>query len=46
VVDDFTQPNGILLSPDEKKLYVIDTGFTDGGRPTSAFSTSILTRAS
>ncbi len=28
---DFTQPNGILLSPDEKKLYVIDTGFTDGG---------------
>src|ERR1700730_52140 len=31
VVDDFTQPNGILLSPDEKKLYVIDTGFTDGG---------------
>jgi gluconolactonase len=25
VVDDFTQPNGILFSPDEKKLYIIDT---------------------
>jgi gluconolactonase len=25
VVDDFVQPNGILLSPDEKKLYIIDT---------------------
>jgi gluconolactonase len=30
VVDDFVEPNGITLSPDEKKLYVIDTGFTDG----------------
>src|SRR4029077_5999374 len=30
VVDDFVEPNGIALSPDEKKLYVIDTGFTDG----------------
>ena len=30
VVDDFVEPNGISLSPDEKKLYVIDTGFTDG----------------
>ena len=30
VVDDFVEPNGIVLSPDEKKLYVIDTGFTDG----------------
>jgi len=30
VVDDFVQPNGITVSPDEKKLYVIDTGFTDG----------------
>jgi gluconolactonase len=29
VVDDFVEPNGITLSPDEKKLYVIDTGFTD-----------------
>src|ERR1700726_2889628 len=30
VVDDFVEPNGIALSPNEKKLYVIDTGFTDG----------------
>jgi sugar lactone lactonase YvrE len=30
VVDDFVEPNGIALSPDEKKIYVIDTGFTDG----------------
>jgi gluconolactonase len=30
IVDDFVEPNGIALSPDEKKLYVIDTGFTDG----------------
>jgi gluconolactonase len=30
VADDFVEPNGITFSPDEKKLYVIDTGFTDG----------------
>src|SRR5438067_12023247 len=30
VADDFVEPNGIALSPDEKRLYVIDTGFTDG----------------
>src|ERR1700756_3997935 len=30
VVDDFVMPNGIVLSPDEKKLYVIDTGLTEG----------------
>src|ERR1700748_622911 len=30
VVDDFVEPNGITISPDEKKLYVCDTGFTDG----------------
>jgi sugar lactone lactonase YvrE len=30
VVDDFVEPNGIVFSPDEKKLYVIDTGFTTG----------------
>ena len=30
VVDDFVEPNGITFSPDEKKLYVIDTGLTDG----------------
>jgi gluconolactonase len=31
VVDDFTQPNGLAFSPDEKKLYVIDSGITHGG---------------
>jgi gluconolactonase len=30
VVDDFVEPNGLAFSPDEKKLYVCDTGFTDG----------------
>jgi gluconolactonase len=30
VVDDFVEPNGLALSPDEKKLHVCDTGFTDG----------------
>jgi gluconolactonase len=30
IVDDFVEPNGIAFSPDEKKLYVLDTGFTDG----------------
>ena len=30
VVDDFVEPNGITFSPDEKRLYIIDTGFTDG----------------
>lgn len=30
VIDDFVQPNGILLSPDEKKLYVVDTGISEG----------------
>jgi gluconolactonase len=26
VVDDFTQPNGLCFSPDEKTLYIIDSG--------------------
>ena len=26
VVDDFVQPNGLAFSPDEKRLYVVDTG--------------------
>jgi gluconolactonase len=30
VADDFVEPNGIAFSPDERKLYIIDTGFTDG----------------
>jgi gluconolactonase len=34
VADDFVMPNGIAFSPDEKKLYVIDTGLTEGeGNP-------------
>jgi gluconolactonase len=32
VVDSFDKPNGIALSPDEKKLYIIDSGITHGGR--------------
>jgi gluconolactonase len=31
IIDDFTQPNGLAFSPDEKKLYVIDSGITHGG---------------
>ncbi|MBV9252273.1 MAG: SMP-30/gluconolactonase/LRE family protein [Acetobacteraceae bacterium] len=31
VADDFVQPNGITFSPDEKRLYVIDTGISHGG---------------
>jgi gluconolactonase len=30
VLDDFVEPNGITFSPNEKKLYIIDSGFTDG----------------
>jgi gluconolactonase len=30
VVDDFVQPNGICFSPDEKKLYIIDSGISEG----------------
>ena len=30
VVDDFVQPNGLAFSPDEKKIYICDTGFTNG----------------
>lgn len=34
VADDFVQPNGICFSPDEKKLYVIDSGISEGpGNP-------------
>jgi gluconolactonase len=29
VADDMKKPNGICFSPDEKKLYVVDTGPTD-----------------
>ena len=37
VVDDFVEPNGITFSPDEKKLYIIDTGFTDGRKQSVAY---------
>jgi len=30
VVDDMHRPNGLCFSPDEKKLYICDTGATDG----------------
>ncbi len=33
VVDDFVQPNGICFSPDEKSLYVIDSGISEGDGP-------------
>ena len=32
VIDSFTQPNGLAFSPDEKKLYIIDSGITHGGK--------------
>jgi gluconolactonase len=32
VADSFDKPNGLAFSPDEKKLYIIDTGATHGGR--------------
>jgi gluconolactonase len=31
MVDDFTRPNGLAFSPDEKRLYIVDTGITHGG---------------
>lgn len=30
VADDFIKPNGLAFSPDEKKLYIVDTGRTHG----------------
>ena len=30
VADDFTQPNGLAFSADEKRLYIADTGLGDG----------------
>jgi gluconolactonase len=32
VTDTFDKPNGLAFSPDEKRLYIIDTGLTHGGR--------------
>jgi len=31
VADDFVRPNGLAFSPDERRLYVVDTGITHGG---------------
>jgi gluconolactonase len=31
VADDFVRPNGLAFSPDERTLYVVDTGITHGG---------------
>lgn len=33
VADDFIQPNGLAFSPDEKKLYISDTGEPEHGNP-------------
>jgi gluconolactonase len=30
VADDFAQPNGLAFSPDERRLYIADTGLGDG----------------
>lgn len=31
VADDFARPNGLCFSPDERSLYVVDTGISHGG---------------
>jgi gluconolactonase len=31
VADDFVRPNGLAFSPDERLLYVVDSGITHGG---------------
>ena len=31
MADDFVRPNGLAFSPDEKKLYIIDSGLAFGG---------------
>jgi gluconolactonase len=33
VADDFVQPNGLCFSPDEKKLYIIDSAVLESGPP-------------
>jgi gluconolactonase len=32
VSEDFDKPNGLAFSPDERKLYIIDSGITHGGK--------------
>jgi len=31
VADDFVRPNGLAFSPDETRLYIVDSGITHGG---------------
>jgi gluconolactonase len=31
VADDFVRPNGLAFSPDETRLYIVDSGLTHGG---------------
>ncbi len=31
VADDFTRPNGLAFSPDEARMYIVDTGISHGG---------------
>jgi gluconolactonase len=31
VADDFVRPNGLAFSPDERQLYIVDSGITHGG---------------
>jgi len=31
VADDFVRPNGLAFSPDEQRLYIVDSGITHGG---------------
>ena len=43
VADDFVQPNGIAFSPDERHVYIVDTGAThveDGPRHIRRFAVS------
>jgi gluconolactonase len=49
VADDFVRPNGISFSPDERRLYVADTGAThvkDGPRHIRVFDVSDIGRLS
>jgi gluconolactonase len=41
VADDFDMPNGICFSPDEKKVYVVDTGSLHGAPHVRVFDADI-----
>ena len=48
VADDFVQPNGIAFSPDERRLYIVDTGAShvkDGPRHMRVFDVGERRRA-